>query len=381
MFYLDNAATTPILPAVLEKGMPFLTDYFGNPSSLHKLGMETNRAIKNARQIFASTLGVASEGVVFCGSGTEANHLALSGVVHSPSLKGKQIIVSKMEHPGVLRNAEYLESQGFQVDYIDVLPEGIIDLDHLASMVSSNTRLVSCMAINNEVGTQQPLQEIGALIKQKNVKTVFHVDAVQALTKIPISLKNTNIDLLTVSGHKIGAPKGVGALVTRGKVPWSPVILGGGQEGGKRSGTENVFGIVTFGEALSLGEKKRKATFQAMESYRERWVAFLKQNCPQITIFESPHIVPYFLNISRPPVPAEVFLHHLEAEEIYVSTGSACSSKKTIISHVFKELGFKEEIAKSMIRLSFSERNLEEDQEELFQRFLKVVQQLDDLFE
>lgn len=379
MFYLDNAATTSVLPAVLEKSLPYLNQHFGNPSSIHHLGVDVARSVKSVRQTFAQLLQVSKENIIFCGSGTEANHLALWGVAHSPSLKGNQIIVSSIEHPCVLRTAESLQQQGFQVDYIRSLSEGVIDVNHLRSLISEETRLVSCMAVNNEIGTRQPLYEIGQMIKQKNPNILFHVDAVQAFTKIPLPMKETKIDLMSISGHKIGAPKGIGALISIGHIPLSPVILGGGQEYGIRSGTENVFGIIAFGEAAYLGEKQRTSSFEALAKYKQRWLEFLAHECPQVHIFQSPYVLPHYLNLSISPIPAEVFLHHLEAENIYVSTGSACSSKKVQISHVLQAVGIKSDIAKSMVRLSFSERNLSEDQGELFQRFSPVIKQLETL--
>jgi len=257
------------------------------------------------------------------------------------------------------------------------LPEGLIDITHLESLISKETRLVSCMAVNNEIGTRQPLDEIGQMIKQRNPNILFHVDAIQALTKIPLSMKEAKIDLMSISGHKIGAPKGIGALISARHIPLVPVILGGGQEYGIRGGTENVFGIIAFGEAAYLGEKLRTSSFEALKKYKQRWLEFLRQKCPQVQIFQSPHILPHYLNLSIPPIPAEVFLHHLEAEGIYVSIGSACSSKKVQISHVLQAVGIKSDLAKSMIRLSFSESNLSDDQEELFHRFSSVIQQLE----
>ena len=380
MFYLDNAATTSVLPGILEKSLPYLNQHFGNPSSIHHLGVEAARAVKTVREGFAQLFHVSKENIIFCGSGTESNHLAVWGVAHSTSLKGNQIIVSSIEHPCVLRTAEALQQQGFQVDYIRSLPTGVIDISPLETLISEDTRLVSCMAVNNEIGTQQPLDEIGRVIKQRNPDLLFHVDAVQAFTKIPLSMRMAKIDLMSISGHKIGAPKGIGALISSNRIPLSPVILGGGQEYGIRSGTENVFGIIALGEAALFGEQKRPTTFESLIKYKQQWLEFLAQECPQVNILHSAHILPYYLNLSIPPVPAEVFLHHLEAQDIYVSTGSACSSKNVQISHVLQAIGIKSSIARSMIRLSFSERSLSENQNELFQRFSAVVKQLEILF-
>ena len=379
MFYLDNAATTAVLTSVLEKCLPYLKENFGNPSSIHRFGLDAARAVKMARMQMARTFHVPMEHIIFCGSGTESNNLALYGIAGAASSSGSQIIVSSIEHPCVLRAAEVLQKQGFQVDYIRTTSQGLIDVDHLESLLSENTRLVSCMAVNNEIGTLQPMHEIGNLIKQKNPQTLFHIDAVQAFTKVSLSLKTSQIDLLSISGHKIGAPKGVGALVLVHDISLAPFIVGGGQEYGLRSGTENVFAIVAFAEAAFLKEQQRTANYEALKKYRQNWLQFLANECPQVKIFQSPQVLPYFLNLAIPSIPAEVFLHHLESENIFVSSGSACSSKKIQTSHVLQAIGMKSDMAQSMIRLSFSEHNLLEDQEELFQRFSHAITLLEEL--
>lgn len=379
MFYLDNAATTAVIPDVLEKSLPFLKECYGNPSSMHRFGLDAERAVKRARMQIAGTFHVPTKHIIFCGSGTESNNLALYAIAGSAGLKGNQIIVSSIEHPSVLRASEVLQKKGFQVDYIRSSSLGLIDVGHLETLVSENTRLVSCMAVNNEIGTMQPLHEIGRVIKQKNPQALFHVDAVQAFTKIPLALKISQIDLFSISGHKIGAPKGIGALVMLHDISLAPLIVGGGQEYGLRSGTENVFAIVAFGEAASLREQRRSATYETFKKYRRDWLEFLANDCPRVNIFQSPHVLPYYLNLAVPGIPAEVLLHHLESEKIFVSAGSACSSRKIQTSHVLQAIGMKTELAQSMIRLSFSEQNLSENQEELFRRFSHAITQLEDL--
>ncbi len=379
MFYLDNAATTPVLPEVLEKSLPYLTDHFGNPSSLHVLGMEVARSIKTARQEVAKWFRVPAEYVTFTSGGSESNHLALWGAAHAIGLKGKRIVVSEIEHPSILRTVEKLGKQGFEVVYVRTLAEGIIDLDHLDTLMNEETRIVSCMAVNNEVGTRQPLDTIGPLLKLRNPKSVFHVDATQAIGKIPLPIKTAKIDLISLSGHKIGAPKGIGALIASRPLNLESVILGGGQENGLRSGTENVFGIIALAEAFKLAEKNRESTWENLAEFRQNWMVFLKQNCSKIQIYQSPHTLPHYLNLALVPVPAEVFLHHLEAEEIYVSNGSACSSRKAKHSHVLQAIGMHPELVQSMIRLSFGQQNVDDNQEELFRRFTRVYQELKSL--
>ncbi|MBF0287182.1 MAG: cysteine desulfurase [SAR324 cluster bacterium] len=379
MFYLDNAATTPVLSAVLEKSLPYLNEHFGNPSSLHHLGVGAARAVKTAREALANMFHLSKENVIFCSSGTEANHLALWGIAHSSRLKGNHIIASSIEHPSVLRTLEALQTRDYHTSLIRVLPTGVIDIAHLETLISEETRLVSCMAVNNEIGTKQPLEEIGTMLKKKYPHIIFHVDAVQAFTKIPLLMKSGKIDLLSISGHKIGAPKGIAALIFADNISFSPVILGGGQEHGMRSGTENVFGIVALAEAAFLKEQKRESVFESLIHYKQQWLEFLSSECAQIEVFHSPAVLPYFLSVAFPPIPAEVFLHHLEAEGIYVSSGSACSSKKTQISHVSQAIGMSPYIAKSMIRLSFSAKNSLEDQHDMFRRFSKAVGQLKEL--
>lgn len=379
MFYLDNAATTAVLPGVLKKSLPYLTDNYGNPSSIHRFGIGAARAVNEARLSIARTFQLPTKNIIFCGSGTESNNLALYGIAGIPNPRSNQIIVSNIEHPCVLKASEMLQKQGFQVNYIRASSQGLIDVDHLETLISENTRLVSCMAVNNEIGTLQPLHEIGKVIKQKNPQTLFHVDAVQAFTKVALSVKKYLIDLLSISGHKIGAPKGIGALILVHDISLAPVIVGGGQEYGIRSGTENVFAIVAFGEAVYLKEQRRISCFEALKKYRQNWLEFLANEWPQVNVFQSPHVLPYFLNLALPSIPAEVFLHHLESENIFVSAGSACSSRKIRTSHVLQAIGMKSDVIQSMIRLSFSEHNLSENQEELFHRFSRAIAQLEEL--
>ena len=378
MFYLDNAATTPVLKEVLEVSLPYLSEHFANPSSVYSPGIEASKAIKAARESLAKVFHVSPEGIVFCSGATESNYLAFMGCAFSQRVKGKQVVISSIEHASVIKAAEFLKGQGYQLLEVPVSSEGIIDLEFLERSISEETSLVSCIAVSNEVGILQPLEDAGALIKKKNPKTLFHVDATQAVGKVSLPIKSAKIDLLSLSGHKFGAPKGIGALMMTRPLPIVPVMEGGGQENGWRGGTENVFGIVSLGEAVKLAESNRVHVYQQMLAYRQEWVSFLRQY-PELYIYDSPYILPFYLNIAFPSIPAEVFLHHLEAQQIYVSTGSACSSKKSRISHVWEAIGISPKVATSMIRLSFSKQNLDEDRKELFDRFSAVMDELKSL--
>ncbi|MGK5094633.1 cysteine desulfurase family protein [Deltaproteobacteria bacterium TL4] len=374
MFYLDNAATTPVPSEVLNVSLPYLTEHFANPSSVYDLGMANARAIKASREKLAKVFQVPSEGIVFCSGATESNFLALMSCAQAARLKGKQIIISELEHPSVSNAAIFLQNQGWQIDKVRTLPEGIVDVAHLESLLSTNTRLVSCLAVSNEIGTKQPLEKIGALIKHKNPQALFHVDATQALGKIALPLSSAPIDMFSIGGHKVGAPKGIGALIMTHSLPVVPIMSGGGQEHGWRGGTENVFGIVALSEAILLIEKQREETYRHMLTYKRQWLDFLTSQHPEIRRFESEHVLPFYLNLALTPIPAEVFLHHLEAQQIYVSTGSACSSnKKNKIKSIWPMVGVNSTIANSMIRLSFAKQNLSEDLNQLFQQFSQVV--------
>lgn len=379
MFYLDYAATTPVLPDVLEVSLPYLKEHFANPSSVYDLGIRAAKAVKESRHALAKIFQIPSGEITFCSGATESNHLALVGCAYSKQLKGNQFIVSSIEHPSIQSTAEFLISQGFDVDYIRVLPDGIIDMDHFESLVSKDTRVVSCIAVNNEIGTLQPLNDIAKVLRRKNAKAVFHVDATQAIGKIPFSLKSQSIDMISLSGHKFGAPKGIGALLMTHAVPIVPLMKGGGQENGRRGGTENVFGIVALAESLRIAEFQKHELYEKITAYRDRWIHYIRQNHPKIQIYTSPHVLPYYLNIAIPGIPAEVFLHHLESLKIYVSTGSACSSKKSAVSHVWQAINVSPDLARSMIRMSFSAKNIEEDWEELSTRFSKAVNTLEEL--
>ncbi|MBF0350547.1 MAG: cysteine desulfurase [SAR324 cluster bacterium] len=376
MFYLDHAATTPVFPEVLTAALPYLNTEFFNPSSLYSPGVKVSRFVKTARERIAHYFGVSPGNVVFCSGATESNFMAFMSTAFSSRLSGQEIVISAIEHPSVTKAAEFLKSRGFEIKILPIDHSGTVDLSQLLSVLSSETRLVSCMAVNNEIGTLQPLELLGKAIKQYNPKIMFHVDATQAVGKIPLSIRLAEIDMLSLSGHKLGAPKGIGALIMRRDLPVQPLMEGGGQENGWRGGTENVFGIVALEKALTIMEQNRQKTSTQMIHYKQKWLDFLGEQHPDLYIYTTDYVQPFYLNFGIPQVPAEVFLHHLEAKGIFVSTGSACSSRKSKVSPVWELVGVPQKKAKTMIRLSFGYENLEEDQELLFKIFSEVIRDL-----
>ena len=374
--YLDNAATTRPLTEALDAAQPYLAERFGNPSSLHPEGLEAHRAIKRAREQIARLLEVPPQAVVFTSGGTESDNLALRGVFASPRLKGDRLLISAIEHPAVSETARALEREGVRVERLPVAAEGVLDLARLEETLDGDVRLLSCMAVNNELGTSQPLAEIGRLLKARAPRAVFHVDAVQAFTKAPLPWREAAIDLLTLSGHKIHAPKGVGALVRCSPVPLEPWLLGGGQEGGLRSGTENPFAVVAMGEAAAGSTARHREQRGEREACFRGWLEFLAE-FPRLKVFRSPAATPFIINFSNSPIPGEVTLHHLAEQGLLVSTGSACSTRKPEPSAVLLAVGMSEQEALSSIRLSFSHSNTLAGQPEMFAAFRRAMHKLE----
>jgi len=374
--YLDNAATTPLFPEVADVCFPLLTERFGNPSSPHALGMDARRALNQARERLAMLLGLPPQAVTFTSGGTESDNLALRGSFASARLRGERLLISAIEHPAVMRTAAALEREGVKIERIPVTRQGIVDLPAFEALLGRDVRVVSCMAVNNELGTIQPLEEIGRTLKRAVPHAVFHVDAVQGLAKMPIPWRSAQIDLLSLSAHKVHGPKGVGALVRCRPVPLEPWIEGGGQEDGLRSGTENVFGAV----ALSLAAERSfgLAKTQAAERvrYAEQWIAELERHS-RVRVFRSERASPFIVQFSLAPIPGEVILTHLEQEGLLASAGSACSTHSPEPSHVLLAAGLSEQDALSSIRLSFSWPNTLAGQPRVLQRFRGAMERLE----
>ena len=375
--YLDNNATTPLDPRVLEAMLPFFTDKFGNAASRsHSFGWEAEAAVDKAREQVASVIKASGKEIVWTSGATESNNIAVKGTAFMYRDKGKHIITQVTEHKAVLDPGKYLEQQGFEVTYLPVLRTGRIDLEQLKAAIRPDTILVSIMLANNEIGTIQPVAEIGAICKERGI--IFHTDATQAFGKVPIDVEKMGIDLLSASGHKIFGPKGVGALYVRRKNPrvrCEPVLHGGGHERGMRSGTLNVPGIVGMGEAAAIAEKEMAAESQRLARLRDRLWEGISEQLDEIYRNGDPaHCLPNTLNVSFAYVEGESLM--MGFSNIAVSSGSACTSASLEPSYVLKSLGVGEDLAHSSIRFSLGRFNTAAQIEETLDEVCSTVQRL-----
>lgn len=371
--YFDNGATTVAFPEVKDQMVKVLEEEYGNPSSMHKKGLEAEHYIKDAREIIAKSLKVEPKEITFTSGGTESNNLTIIGTALANQRKGKHIITSTIEHASVYNPFYYLEELGFEVTFVPVDEKGILRLDRLKEVIREDTTLVSVMAVNNEIGSVMPMEEIGKIIKEANKDTLYHVDAVQAYGKMRLYPRRWNVDLLSISGHKIHGPKGSGALYVRNGVKIKPILYGGNQELGLRSGTENVPAIAGLGVAARMiyeNHEERVAHLQQIKGY------FLKKvmELPDVTNHsgDAPHIA----SISFLNVRSEVLLHALEDKGIYVSAGSACSSNKPAVSGTLKGIGLKKEEYESTLRFTFSCYNTMEDVDYVIEELNKLLPML-----
>lgn len=352
MIYLDNSATTKPYPEVIESFVKVSTDFYGNPSSLHGMGVQAEKLLSTARRQIAELLKVKSSEILFTSGGTEGNNLAIKGAAIANQRRGKHIITSSIEHPSVDEACQALINQGYEVTYLPVNEEGVISLTDLAKTIRKDTILVSVMHVNNEVGSIQPVLEIGELLK-KYPQILFHVDHVQGMGKIDLPLTNTGIDLCTISGHKLHGLKGTGILYVRQGIQVTPLFSGGNQESKLRSGTENVAGIVALAKAMRMSLQNHTLYEQKLKDIRAVFYNGLQEiegvqvNSP---ICGAPHII----NFSVPGIKSEVLLHELEEDGVYVSTTSACSSKKRTASKTVQAMFHNQERALSVIRISTS---------------------------
>ncbi|KXG75052.1 Cysteine desulfurase IscS [Fervidicola ferrireducens] len=351
--YLDNSATTKVAKEAVDAMVHALTVAFGNPSSLHRKGMEAEKIVNKAREKLALFLGVKAREIYFTSGGTESNNLAIKGAAYARRRYGKHLITTSIEHPSVLEVFKQLEEEGFSVTYLDVDEKGHINLEELKQAIKPDTVVVSIMYVNNEVGSIQPIQDAAKIISQ-NKNTLFHVDAVQAFGKISLIPNLSGVHLLSLSAHKIYGPKGVGALFVREGTKITPLFNGGGQEEGLRSGTENVPGIAGFSAAAELVFKNFGAWQAKMRELKERLKTGILSEIPDTVLNGPDDGAPHILNISFLGTKAEVLLHALESHGIYVSTGSACSSHKNARSHVLAAMGKTAEEIEGAIRFSLS---------------------------
>ena len=362
--YFDNAATTKIIPEVREIMLKTMDEDYGNPSSMHLKGVEAENYVRNARNSIAKQLKCESKEIIFTSGGTESNNLALLGLALANKRAGNHIITTGIEHASVYNPVLYLQELGFEVTFLKVDAHGKVDLDHLKESLRDDTILVSTMAVNNEIGAVEPIEEIATIIKQYNKEhdrqILYHVDAIQAFGKRVIYPKRVGIDVMSMSGHKIHGPKGSGALFVDSKVKIKPVLYGGGQEKGRRSGTENTAAIAGMGKATEIMYGRLDANNKQMQAVKDALIAgATKIEGVTDNSGESPHIA----SLSFRGVRSEVLLHALEDKGIYVSAGSACSSNHPAISGVLQAIGLDKDLLESTLRFSFCEYNTVEEAE------------------
>ena len=360
--YLDNSATTACFKEVADVVQQVMLADYGNPSSLHKKGVDAEHYVREAREVIAKNLKVSEKEILFTSGGTESDNLSLIGTAMANRRAGRHIITTKIEHPAILNTCAYLEENGFEVTYLNVDENGQISLEELKKALREDTILVSIMHTNNEIGSLQPIEEAGKLIKEYNRNIVFHVDAVQGYGKFVIRPKRMNVDLLSVSGHKIHGPKGIGFLYINEKIKILPIIYGGGQQKGMRSGTENVPGIAGLAAAVSKIYGNLDEDVNRLYALKERLVQGVSQ-IPDVKVNgktdreSAPHIV----SLSVRGVRSEVLLHALEEKGIYISAGSACSSNRPGISKTLQAIGVEKDLLESTVRFSLSVFTTEEE--------------------
>ncbi len=358
--YMDHSATTPVAPEVLEAMMPYFSEKFGNASSLHSFGLEAKEALEESREKVAGLLGAKPEEIIFTSGGTESDNLALKGIARKNQKSGKHIITTRVEHPAILECCRRLEKEGFEVTYLPVTNEGLVEIATLESAIRSDTILISVMHANNEVGTIQPLEEIGRLAAEKDI--YLHTDAVQSVGKIPTDVNKLGVDLLSLSAHKLYGPKGVGALYIRKGTRLESIIQGGGHEHGLRSGTENIAGIVGLARAAELGRETMSTETERLTRLRDRLAELVLLKVKESWINGTMKMrLPGNLNFGFKYVEGESLLLFLDSIGINVSTGSACSSHKLEPSHVLLSLGLKPEECHGSLRITLGRSNTMEE--------------------
>ena len=371
--YFDNAATTKIKTEVLNEMMPYLSMEYGNASSLYSIGRRAKRAIENARKQVATLLNCNSNEIYFTASGSESDNMAIKGFAYDNRDKGNHIITSKIEHPAVLETCKNLEKQGFEVSFINVDESGRINLEELKNEIRPTTILISVMFANNEIGTIQPIKEIAQIAKAHNI--VFHTDAVQAVGNVKIDVTNMNIDMLSMSGHKINAPKGIGVLYIRNGIKVEKIINGGHQEKDKRAGTENVASIVGIGKACEIANRNLDSHIRNLTRLRDYYISRLQKEMPdKIRINGSmENRLPGNANVSFEGKDASEVIFKLDEKNICVSSGSACSSGKQEPSHVLIAIGVPEKYLKCAIRTTFGDNNTFEEIDYLIRNLKQII--------
>lgn len=373
--YFDHSATTSVDARVLEEMLPYFSNQYGNPSSLYTIGRKAKKAIEESRKKVAKTINCESKEIFFTGCGSESDNLALKGIAYANREKGNHIITSKIEHPAILNTCKTLEKQGFSITYLNVDENGLIDLNELRNSITSKTILISIMFANNEIGTIQPIEDIGKIARQKNI--IFHTDSVQAIGNIKIDVKKMNIDLLSMSAHKFYGPKGVGAIYIRDGIKCDRIQDGGHQEKNKRAGTENVAGIVGLGKAIEIADNNLQEYNYNIKILRDYYEKQLEKNISNIKF--NGHRTKRLSgnsNVSFKFVDGEALLLKLDEKGIYASTGSACSSGSPTPSHVLMAIGVPDKIARGSLRVTFGKENRKEDVDFLIESLVEIVNDL-----
>ena len=373
--YLDYAATAPVLPEVLDAMLPFFVSAYGNPSGIHANGRETRKAVELARRRTAGVLGAESREICFTSGGSESNNLAIQGTAFAMRGKGNHIITSQIEHHSVLNTCRWLEKQGFRVTYLPVDADGTVDPENVRDAIRSETILVSIMTANNEIGTVQPVAQIGGICREKGV--AFHTDAVQAVGMLRTDVREMNADLVSLSAHKFHGPKGTGALYIRKGTRLDPLIHGGSQERGLRAGTENVPGIVGLGKAIETAEAEREENAARIRGLRKVLTDRILQNIPGARMNGHPeHRLPGNCHFSFPGTESEALLLRLDLAGISASGGSACTSGSVEPSHVLQAIGLKDEMLHSSIRLTIGRETTLKEIEKTAQILTEIVEDL-----
>ena len=373
--YFDNSATTKVKKEVMDKMFPYFIESYGNPSSLYALGRIAKAGIEEARKQVANLINCDKNEIYFTSGGTESDNTALKGIMYLNKNKGKHLITTKIEHHAILNTCKTLEENGYKVTYLNVDKEGIIDLEELINAITKDTVLISVMFANNEIGSIEPIEKVGRIAKEKGI--IFHTDAVQACGNAEIDVKKMNIDMLSLSGHKIGAPKGIGALYVNKTIEFKKLIDGGHQERDKRAGTENVAGMIGLGEACKIAKNNMEAHVHKLQKLRDFYFSEIQNEIPDIQINGSmEHRLSGNSNISFKGIDGNELLMKLDEKGICASAGSACSSGSGMPSHVLTAIGVTSEYAEGTLRVTFGDENTKEDVEYLVENLTQIVKEI-----
>ena len=377
-YYFDNAATTKVKDEVLQEMIPFFSEKYGNPSAVYALARETKKEIEKSREKVANLIGCNKKEIYFTSCGSEADNTAIKGIAYKNKIKGNHIITSKIEHHAILESCKLLEKQGFEVTYLNVDKNGFVDLDELRKSIKDETILISVMFANNEIGTIEPIEDIAKIANERNI--IFHTDAVQAVGNVDIKVKEMGIDMLSLSGHKIYGPKGIGALYVKENIDFEKFINGGHQEKNKRAGTENTAGIVGLGKAAELSKQNLTQHIRNVKELRDYYVEAVNKKISNIKVNGAINArLPGNSNISFEGINGSDLLMELDNVGICASSGSACNSEETSPSHVLTAIGLDTQTAKGALRVTFGEFNTKDEVDYLVENLERAVSKLRDI--